>query len=45
VQIGGMPSLKEITRMILVNRQYHPKEIESRFQNDWDRLTIRFSFT
>jgi hypothetical protein len=39
-QIGGMPSLKTITRMVFAKFQYHSKEREA--QNSWDRLSIRF---
>jgi hypothetical protein len=38
----GMPSLKEMTRMVLANCYDHPKEREAHFQNSQDRLKIHF---
>jgi hypothetical protein len=43
--IGGISSLKEITRMVSAKFQYRPKAGEAHFQNSWDRLSICFSLT
>jgi hypothetical protein len=43
--ISGMPSLKEIVRMVLANFYYRLEEREAHFQHNWDQLGIGFAFT